>query len=73
MEAQEQLKAEIIKLEKLIVIAEQQGDPKYLIKMYQSLIKTKKKPFQFEKAFFLLALVLLKFHDQLLRRFTQVL
>ncbi|MCK5647815.1 MAG: hypothetical protein KAI22_02960 [Gammaproteobacteria bacterium] len=42
MEAQEQLKAEIIKLEKLIVIAEQQGDPKYLIKMYQSLIKTKK-------------------------------
>lgn len=42
MEAQQQLKEEIIELEKLVVIAEQQGDPKHLIKMYQRLIKTKK-------------------------------
>ena len=42
MEALEQLKAEIIELEKIIVMAEKQSDPKHLIKMYKSLIKTKK-------------------------------
>jgi hypothetical protein len=42
MELEQQLKAEISELQNLISPNNKQNTPKHLIKMYQSLIKTKK-------------------------------
>jgi len=42
MNVEEQLVAEIINLQKLIESGKRNGEPKHLLKMYQSLIKSKK-------------------------------
>ncbi len=43
MELEQQLKTEILELQNLISPNNQQNTPKHLIKMYQSLIKSKKR------------------------------
>ncbi len=42
MEPQKQLESEISELQQLINTGQQQGVPNHLLKMYQSLIKSKK-------------------------------
>ena len=42
MELEQQLNDEIQELEQLITTGQQQGDPKHLLKMYQSLLRNKR-------------------------------
>ncbi|MCW8928617.1 MAG: hypothetical protein OQL19_00075 [Gammaproteobacteria bacterium] len=51
LELQKQLETEIAELEQLVEVGQQQNEPQYLIRMYKSLIKSKKEKLKHLLAF----------------------